>query len=133
MGSLDFLLPDLRVVGLFDAGVPNSERIVIRPNRQVSLAGFGLAVGVSAGDVGALPIYDNVFWFPDMLVEPPAWLFLYTGKGTTRQTTLPAGEPALVFHWQRPYVVFGHAELVPVLFRVGYAEVAKRWGPSSGR
>lgn len=133
MSSLDFVLPDLRVVGLVDAGVPNSERIVIRPNRQVSLAGFGLAVGISAGDAGALPIYDNVFWFPDILVEPPAWLFLYTGKGTMRQTTFSSGEPALVFHWQRPYVVFSHPELVPVLFRVGFAEVGKHLGASSGR
>ena len=131
-GPLDFLIRDLKVVGLADAGVANSERIVIRPNRQVSLAGFGLAVGISAGDAGALPIHDNVFWFPDMLIEPPAWLFIYTGKGTMRQTTMPSGEPAIVFHWQRPYVLFGHPDFVPVLFKVAFAEVGKRLGPSPG-
>jgi len=130
MAYPDILAPDLKIIGVVDGGVPNSERIALRPNRRVALTGFGIAVGLSAGDAGALPIYDNVFWFPEMIVEPPAWLFVYTGPGTTRQTTFPSGEPALVFHWNRKHTIFAQHDLVPVLFSVGFAEVGDHIPPS---
>lgn len=122
----------LHIVGLFSAGVPNEERIVIRPTFQSSLAGYGLAVGIDAGDAGAMPIYDNVFWFPDVIVEPPSWIYVYTGKGSLRQTQMAGtGDPALVFHWQREQTVFGHRDLVPILFQVASAVVVPQI-PSGG-
>ena len=94
-------MTDLRVVGLFDANVPNSERILIRPVLRASLAGWGIAAGFGSSDGSAFPVYDHVFWFPDIVVEPPSWIYVYTGNGQVKQTTMPNGEPAMVFHWQR--------------------------------
>lgn len=117
--------PDLRILGVFDPGVPNKERVIIRPNRQVSLTGVGVAVGITVSkSAGAAPLHDNVFWFPAVTVEPPAWLFLYTGRGEMRQTTVTEkGETALVFHWQRQHTVFNAPYIVPILFQIGFAEV----------
>lgn len=119
----------LAIVGLFDAGVPNRERIVLRPQVEVSLATYGLAVAVGAGDAGGFPLYDNVFWFPDVIVEPPAWIYVYTGAGKIQQTRGPNNDPALVFHWQRPTTLFGPEQLVPLLLRIGGAEVVRRIPP----
>src|SRR5438105_869754 len=116
MNFPDPLEPDLEILGVADPGVPNAERILIRPTRTVSLIGFGIAMGLFISrEQGAMPIHDNVFWFPDMIVEPPALLFVYTNAGKVLQTTLESGEPALVFHWHRPYVLFTDPTLVPVL------------------
>lgn len=127
MAYPDLLLADIQVVGVFEAGIPNKERVIIRPNRQISLVGVGIAVGLSAGDAGALPLFDNVFWFPEIIVEPPTWIFVYTGKGKTRQTTLATKDPALVFHWQRNATVFIKPDIVPIVFQVGFSEVAKHY------
>ena len=51
MAYPDLLQADLKIVGVLDAGVPNAERIAIKPNRQVWLAGVGIAVlGVGIAD-----------------------------------------------------------------------------------
>jgi len=127
---LSFLEPDLEILGVVDAGVPNHERIVIRPTRPISLAGFGITLGVFVSDdLGAAPLYDNVFWFPDIVIDPPTWLFIYTGPGRVLQTTVESGEPALCLHWQRQYVVFTDPSIVPVLFEIGFARLAKHLGP----
>lgn len=123
------LLPDISLVGVFDANIPNRERIVLRPNRQISMGGVGIAVGFDAGANNALVVYDNVFWFPQMTVEPPVWIFLYSGRGEVKQTTVPSGEPALVFHWQRPNTVFVDPKLVPVVFRAADVIVGRRFSP----
>jgi len=108
-----------------DAGIPNEERIILRPTRVVNLRGFGIAVGVAVNENSAMAIHDNIFWFPEMVVEPNAWLFIYTGKGTFRQSTA-GGSPAIVFHWQRATTLFGREELVPVLFQAMNVEVGVR-------
>lgn len=129
MTYLGDLEPFLRVVGLFDSGVPNGERIVLEPTFRASLIGHGLAVGIDAGDAGAFPIYDNVFWFPDIIVEPPSRIFIYTGKGSTEHTKAADGVPALVFHWQRQTTVFDHPDIVPVLFQLVSATVVQKVPP----
>jgi hypothetical protein len=114
------------VVGLFDAGVPNQERVVLKPNKKMSLVGYGILVGVDAGTAGAFPLFDNVFWFPDVVVEPPCWIYVYTGAGKMQQTLGPNNEPALVFHWQRPSVLFSEAVVAPVLVNIGSADIVPR-------
>jgi hypothetical protein len=129
MSLLEALTPDFTIIGLFDAGVPNSERIVIQPNRQLSLAGVGIAVGVAINEGDAAPIFDNIFWFPGMIVEPPVVLYVYTGQGATRQTTAWEKRPALVFHWQRPVTIFNSKDIVPILFRLGSWQIISAVSP----
>jgi|ERR1700736_1801262 len=110
---------ELTIVTVADAGVPNMERIVIRPTEIVNLGQFGMAAGLASAEPNlVLPLTNNFFWFPSTLVEPPSWIFLYTGPGTTELTTLAGtSEAAYVFHWGVQSTMFKFREVVPVIFR----------------
>lgn len=127
MTYLPDLSPDLQVIGIMDPGVPNQERIVCRPRRRTSLAGHCVVLGIDNPEGGAFPIHDQVFWFPEMIVEPPAWIFLYTGKGVPRQTQMPSGEPALTFHWNRDTTLFNTPRAVAIVFRATGTEIGRQW------
>jgi hypothetical protein len=126
-------VPGLELVGVFDPGVPNQERIVVRVTTPVDLTATGIVLGVlweqaPAGTRQAFPIDDYLFWFEPTQASPPLWLFVYTGKGETRRTTLlNSAEPAVVMHWNKSTTLFGsgpgHARLVPLIFRVGAIDV----------
>jgi hypothetical protein len=111
---------ELSIVTVADPGVPNMERIVIRPTENVNLGEFGMAAGIK-GEVESnmvLPLTSNFFWFPSRIVEPPSWILLYTGAGTTEETTLAGtSQRAYVFHWGAKTTIFQFREIVPVLFR----------------
>ena len=119
----------LSILGVLDAGVPNLERVVLRARSRISLAGFGLTVGIANPQGGAYPLHDSVFWFPDIIVEPPAWVIVYTGAGKTQQSQMPGGDPALTFHWHRPTVVFVDPSLVAAVFWAEDVEIGKQWTP----
>jgi hypothetical protein len=111
---------ELSIVTVADPGVPNMERIVIRPTENVNLGQFGMAAGIrqEAEPNLVLPLTNSFFWFPSHVVEPPSWIFLYTGPGTTELTTLTGtSETAYVFHWGAETTIFQFREVVPILFR----------------
>jgi hypothetical protein len=111
---------EVAIVGVVEPGVPNKERILLRPTETVNLGQFGMTLAIRNAENPnlVLPVSDNFFWFPSIVVTTPSWLFLYTGKGTYEQTTLAgSSETAHVFHWGREVTIFNYLELVPVLFR----------------
>ncbi len=120
------IITEITVIGVADPGVPNQERVLLRPMEGVALNGFGIAVGVPGPNGGAYALYDNVFWFPAMIVSPPSWIIVFTGRGTNTETTLPSGERAHLFYWLRPYTIFHQPNLVPVLFKAGMVVVGPR-------
>lgn len=110
---------ELSLVGVADAGVPNQERIILRPMESVNLAPFGLFLGFTNPDGSARPLLDNFFWFGEVIVSPPSWIIVYTGPGEFQQSKLPdREEQAYVYHWGKPATVFGQG-MVPLLFRLG--------------
>ena len=114
------LIGELVIQGVYDRGVPNQERILIRPTQAVNLGQYGIMLGVNNPQAlnSALPINDYLFWFGDGIVEPQSWIFLYTGPGTARKTEMQNKEPAYVLHWGRTHTVFAGSSVVPILFRV---------------
>jgi hypothetical protein len=111
---------EVTILAVGDPGVPNRERIILRPTETVNLGQFGMAVGIRSAENPniVLPVNDNFFWFPSIIVTTPCWVFLYTGKGSYEQTTLAGtSETAHVFHWGKDVTIFNYLELVPVLFR----------------
>jgi len=109
---------ELTIVVVADVGVPNQERIVIRPTQSVNLAGFGLYVGQLLPNGMIRPYPDHFLWFGEIFVAPPSWIIIYTGPGNFQQTRLPnAGEEAYVFHWGKNFTLFGVPGIVPALFR----------------
>ena len=120
-------ISELMLIGVAKPGVSNEERIVLRPTQSVRLADFLLAVGSPDPKTGgAFPIFDNVFWFPDVFITPPSWVLVYTGPGTSQQTTLPNGESVLTLFWQRGTTIFNANNLVPILLRPGAVVVGRR-------
>lgn len=116
-------MPDVSLIGVYDRGVPNQERILIQANQNVQMASYGVLIGQSTGAASAVPYRDNFFWFGEGLVEAGAYVFVYTGPGEYRRTSMPNGAPAHVFHWGKETTVFANSSVVPVLIRVDMAQV----------
>jgi hypothetical protein len=111
---------ELMIVAMADGGVPNKERIIIRPTEKIDLGEFCVCAGLRHKDNPnvVIPLLDNIFWFSNLTIEPPSWIFIYTGKGEFRETTANGtNERALVFHWGREETIFNFLDIVPVIFR----------------
>jgi hypothetical protein len=107
----------LAMLGVADAGVPNRERIVLRPTEQVNLLSFLLVLALRGEDQVIYPLNDNAFWFPDQVIAPPSWLLVYTGVGKPTQTVIPeTGQAAYTMHWGKTYTLFNDPRVVPVIF-----------------
>ena len=112
------LITELSVVGVYERGVPNQERIVIVANELVEMGRFGVLLGLRQQS-SAFPIRDNFYWFGEGTVNKGDWIYLYTGPGATRTIELPGTtEKVYSLHWGRDRTVLDHQELVPILFRV---------------
>lgn len=115
---------EITVVDVFDRGVPNQERIVLHVKETVNLGQYGLMIGVRAQDGTAFPIRDNLLWFGDGFVTRGDWIFVYTGPGDPRVTTLPNTQERLyTLHWGRSQTILHNHDLVPILFRVDAVQV----------
>ena len=112
---------DLSLLGVADPGVPNKERIVLRPAESIELGHFALLVGTPLSDGTIFPLRNLFFWFGPLEVGSPSWIYLYTGPGTYQRSHLPGTDQAVyVFHWHQPHILFGDASnLVPVLVQLG--------------
>lgn len=116
-------IPELNLVGVDKAGIPDEERIVLRPTQQVNLGYFGMLLGRRA-DEGVQPVQNFFFWFSEITVRPPSWVFVYTGRGEARWTTTrQTEEKALIQHWGLRHTVFSDEAVRPVLFRFGSINV----------
>lgn len=103
--------------GVFEAGSANFERVVLWVTGPMDLRGFGLTVAVNSSDQ-LYPVFDNCFWFPDMKVEEPSWVVLYSRRGTTEWNSFGA-YPVLNLFWQRQTTIFSKDKpyIIPLLFR----------------
>lgn len=120
---------ELTIVGVFDRGVPNFERIAIQANQTTDLGKYGIMLGVKGSSGQAFPIRDNLFWFGDGLLPPNDWLFLYTGPGEPRAAEAPGGTGRLIsLHWGRDRTVLHSSVVVPILFRIDAVQVAQEFG-----
>lgn len=118
---------ELALIGVADAGVPNQERVIIRPTQAVDLRNFAVLAGkLDRSTGGAAPYFDAAFWFPADSAAPPSWLVVYTGRGTPRRTVAQNGDVIQTFFWQRQHTLFGAADVVPVLIRLDAAVVGRK-------
>ena len=91
---------EIALIRVVNPGIPNRERIILRPTEKVDLGRFAILIGLQSPVAGMLqPIPGEFFWFGDRVIEPPAWLVVYTGPGEYRETQIvETQEPAHVFH-----------------------------------
>lgn len=123
------LIESLEIFGPHDRGVPNQERIVLHPRDYVNLGLFGVLLLRESDDGKRTPCLDQIFWFGNYLVGPPIHVFLYTGPGQFRTTTVAGtSTPAWVFHWGKPTTIFADSRITPALVRfdaVSHGDSAK--------
>lgn len=112
-------ISELEMVGVFDRGVANRERIVFRACEDVTLGQFGIMLGINLTKGWARPIRDNLFWFGNGTVQKDDWLCVFTGEGKPTAYNVPGTENQMfsVF-WGRKTVVLTSTMIVPILFRI---------------
>lgn len=107
---------ELELFGIYDRGVPNRERIVLRAHRPVDLSNYALLLGIRGKHGSIVPAPDQFQWLGATRVEGPAWVFVYTGPGqptVTLETTTK--EPAHSIYWNKPSVIFTDPQLIAAL------------------
>jgi hypothetical protein len=110
---------ELKILDVYDRGVPNRERIAVFANQAVDMGQFGLMIGVRGSGGSAVPIRDNLLWFGDGILDTGDVILVYTGPGEPRVSTLPNNRQKLItVHWGRLKVLFSDQNFVPILFRV---------------
>lgn len=119
-----YSIGELSLIGVYDRGVPNQERIVIQANETVNLGQYGLMIGVRSVGNSAFPVRDNLLWFGDGIVKQGDWIFVYTGPGKAKVSPIPNTDINLYsVHWDRGTTILANQELVPILFRVDAIQV----------
>lgn len=117
-------IDELTIKGIYDAGVPNMERIVLQVNLAIDLGLYGLMVGVRGSEGVAYPVRDNLLWFGNGWVSKGDWIFIYTGPGEGRTTNLPSTDERLFsIHWGKKQTIFQNHDLVPILFRMDGVQI----------
>jgi hypothetical protein len=124
------VIAELRLLGAFDRGVPNRERITLRVQGQsVNLGNYFLILASQRQPYSAAPIPNQSLWLGEMALEPWTWLHVFTGHGSPRLTTQQkTGEAAYVMHWGNRAVLLKDEHVVPVILQVGGITVG-HWAP----
>lgn len=121
--------PNIEIFGVYDRGVPNEERIVLRVDGAVALSQYFLFLGYTDGQNGKIiwPYPDNFLWLTDINLNVPSWIFVYTGKGTpcisTERTT---NQPLQTLYWNKDSVILDNPNVNPALSTFGLIEIGNK-------
>jgi len=120
-------ITELSLMGIFDRGIPNSERIAFQATERISLGHFGILLGIKGVPGAAFPIRDNFFWFQDGILNPHDWVLVYTCNGKPTGSVIPNTETHLyTVFWGRPGVILANPNIVPILFRMDAVAVGEQ-------
>jgi hypothetical protein len=104
-------------VSVADAGVPGQERVIFRPTEAINLAQCGLLVGWRQENGMTTPLDNYFLWFGNIVVTPPSWIVVYTGKGSNNRGT-HNGQPVYYYYWGKDATIFNIREVIPLLFKL---------------
>lgn len=118
-------ITEIAIVGVFDPGEPNQERIIFRPLEAVNTAQFSVIIGVANANAWT-PVRNMYFWLREQVISPPSWIVLYTGTGADRVEQDGQGNPVHTMFWGNSFVLFGtpNAGAAPLLIRMSGVEAA---------
>jgi hypothetical protein len=124
-------ITEVRLLGVFDPGVPNMERVVLKVEANIDIGWYAIILS-QRGQIRdhATPIKDCMYWFGSGSVAPNDFFFLYTGSGT-RSTLPPDGGHGKLFieFWGKKETIFHNAQIVPVLWRLNGIVVERTTTP----
>ena len=110
---------ELEIVGVFDRGLPNKERIIIYVNDSTNMGQYGIMLGIRTQNAMATPIADQLFWFGDGIVAKDDVLFIYTGPGVFQHSPFPnSTSTGYSLHWGKASTVLANSTIVPILCRI---------------
>lgn len=111
---------ELSVLGIYDAGVANLERIVLRANQPVDLTYYLLVIAMKAqGDTGALPLKDNMLWLGNTNLNTGDWVYVYTAPGVAQTSELPNNSNKVVsLYWGKNQTIFQAMHLTAALVKI---------------
>jgi hypothetical protein len=113
-------IDELRLLGVYDRGIPNKERIVLKAKQNLDIGWYALILSIRGPSPGhATPMRDSLYWFGSGNVAANDWLFIYTGTGT--DTKIPSNDKTctlFIQFWNRPQTIFHNKQIVPVLWRL---------------
>jgi len=112
-------IDEIALMGVFEAGIPNQERIAYRAQRQVNLAEYIVCLAATHPDGTVAPLTDHMLWLGGEHVDAGHWIFVYTGPGERRATKTLTGEPAIVIHWGYRQTILSDQRIVPAMFHLG--------------
>ena len=116
-------IPELTLLGAYEHGVPNKERVVLRAEVPVDLGFFAVVLGLRnpspEGALLATPLVDSMYWLGSTLIQAGDWVFLFTGPGTPTVTRSNDNRCNLhITFWNRPKTVFHDKRVIPLLWRL---------------
>ncbi|MFK3845348.1 hypothetical protein [Stenotrophomonas sp. NPDC078853] len=118
---MNFETDEIKMLGVYDPGVPNLERVVLRVQRDVALSSYCIITAVKA-DIGGghIPMNDHFLWLGNSKLQQGDWIFVYTGPGSAQQNPLPETPHKLLsLYWGKPTTIFPDGTtLVPGLISV---------------
>lgn len=120
-------IDELRLLGVFDPGIPNKERVVLKAKQSLDIGWYALILSSQTGRPGvATPIRDSMFWFGSGTIAAGDWLFLYTGPGTNTKIPSSDGKNTLYIQfWGKKQTIFHNKQIVPVLWRLNGVSVER--------
>lgn len=118
MYILPGIVTELHLYGVYDRGVSNKERILLKSQIPLNTAHYALLVGYRAPEPNAAFIYNNFFYtMGDRWIDANTWLWIYTGSGSEIVTQVD-GQQMITTHWGNQYVLFTDPNVVPVLTKL---------------
>lgn len=115
----------LEMYGIYERGVPNAERIVLRAHQPVDLSRYGLILGLTGRDNSIVPARDNFLWLGNIALGSPGWVFVYTGTGTPGPSIeVHTKEPLQVLYWDKAFAVFTEPSFTAALIQFGEVQNA---------
>jgi hypothetical protein len=110
---------ELAIIGVVEPGIANKERIVLRPTETTNMGMFSIHIGKKTPTNMVIPYHDNYLWPGELVVQPPSWIYIYTGPGTFQKTTIPGSDQIVyIYHWGKNTTVFNHPDVVPYILRI---------------
>lgn len=112
-------ITELTMWGVYDAGKPNMERVVLYVEQETEMGNFALLTGLRSNNGGGIPLQDNFFWFGNAVLKRGDWVFVYTAPGTPQKSPLPGSENFIhTLHMGKKNTVFNSTVLTPMLVRM---------------
>lgn len=124
-------IPELQLFGIIERGVPNKERVVLKPTIALDISPYVVfaAVRTAPGTDLISPLRDHMFWFGSAFLQPNDWIFLYTGHGTP--STFPASDgngQVHTLYWGHSLTIFHDPQVIPAIARFNGLQYEARPG-----